>query len=172
MSLLKKIGDAVLDGDLNNIEAMIKEALEKHSSDEIIKTGLIQGMNVVGEKFKNNEYFLPEVIISAETMHKAFDILKPSLENSNYESKGKVVIGTVRGDLHDIGKNLVSMMLIGAGFDVMDLGIDVSPEKFADAITEHEPKLLCVSALLTTTMQEMKVVIAYLKENELEKKSK
>lgn len=172
MTLLKKIADAVLDGDLNNIEDMIKEALDKYSPNEIIDNGLIKGMDVVGIKFKNGEYFLPEVIISAETMHKAFDILKPLLENSGYESKGSVVFGTVRGDLHDIGKNLVSMMLVGAGFDVLDLGIDVPPEKFADAVAEHQPRLLCISALLTTTMPEMEVVIAWLKEKELRDKVK
>ncbi len=172
MFTVKEIGDAILDGDLSNIEAIIKRALDKHSPDEIINNGIIKGMSAVGEKFKNGEYFLPEVMISAETVHKAFDILKPMLENCDYESKGGVVFGTVKGDLHDIGKNFVAMMLVGAGFEVIDLGIDVPAERFADAIVEHNPKLLCMSSLLTTTMHEMKEVITWLEEKKLRDKVK
>ncbi len=143
-----------------------------YSPDEIINNGLIKGMDIVGKKFKDGDYFLPEVMISSETMHKALKIIKPLLEDSDYESEGRIIIGTVRGDLHDIGKNLVSMMLVGAGFDVVDLGIDVSPNKFSDAVVEHKPKLLCMSALLTTTMPEMEVVISKLKELDLRHKVK
>lgn len=170
--VLEKISNDVLNGNLNAIENTVVEALKTHRPEEIINDGLIKGMRIVGEKFKNGEYFLPEVMVSAETMHKALDLLRPKLENSDYKSKCSVVFGTVRGDLHDIGKNLVAMMFVGAGFDVIDLGIDVTPDKFAEAISEHKPRLLCLSALLTTTMPEMGVVISALEEKQLRNRVK
>ena len=170
--VLEKISIDVLNGNLNAIENTVVEALKKHRPEEIINDGLIKGMRIVGEKFKNGEYFLPEVMVSAETMHKALELLRPKLENGDYKSKCSVVFGTVRGDLHDIGKNLVAMMFVGAGFDVIDLGIDVTPDKFAEAISEHEPRLLCLSALLTTTMPEMEVVISMLEERKLRNRIK
>jgi 5-methyltetrahydrofolate--homocysteine methyltransferase len=170
--VLEKISIDVLNGNLNAIENTVVEALKKHRPEEIINDGLIKGMRIVGEKFKNGEYFLPEVMVSAETMHKALELLRPKLENGDYKSKCSVVFGTVRGDLHDIGKNLVAMMFVGAGFDVIDLGIDVTPDKFAEAISKYEPRLLCLSALLTTTMPEMTAVISMLEERKLRNRIK
>lgn len=170
--VLEKISIDVLNGNLNAIENTVVEALKKHRPEEIINDGLIKGMRIVGEKFKNGEYFLPEVMVSAETMHKALELLRPKLENGDYKSKCSVVFGTVRGDLHDIGKNLVAMMFVGAGFDVIDLGIDVTPDKFVEAISKHEPRLLCLSALLTTTMPEMTAVISMLEERKLRNRIK
>jgi 5-methyltetrahydrofolate--homocysteine methyltransferase len=165
--VLEKVSNDVLNGNLNSIENTVEEALKKHLPGEIINDGLIKGMGIVGEKFKNGEYFLPEVMVSAETMHKALELLRPKLENSDYKSKCSIVFGTVRGDLHDIGKNLVAMMFVGAGFEVIDLGMDVAPDKFAETISDHKPRLLCLSALLTTTMPEMEVVISTLEEKKL-----
>jgi len=124
----------------------------------------VAGMNVVGTKFKNNEFYVPEVLIAARAMHAGMDILKPLLTESGVEPIAKVAIGTVQGDLHDIGKNLVAMMLEGAGFEVIDLGVDVKPEQFVDAVKNQGAELVCLSALLTTTMPYMKDTIQALKE--------
>jgi 5-methyltetrahydrofolate--homocysteine methyltransferase len=121
-------------------------------------------MNEVGRRFKNNEFYVPEVLIAARAMHAAMDVLKPLLAASDVQPVGTVVIGTVKGDLHDIGKNLVAMMLEGGGFNVIDLGVDVSPEKFLQAVREHKPNIVGLSALLTTTMPAMKTTIEALKE--------
>ena len=121
-------------------------------------------MNVVGERFKNNEFYVPEVLIAARAMHAGMDILKPKLAESGVEPIGKVLLGTVKGDLHDIGKNLVAMMLEGAGFEVIDLGIDVPPEKFVQAVNEQGGDVIAMSALLTTTMTQMKTTLEALEE--------
>ena len=121
-------------------------------------------MNIVGAKFKNNEIFVPEVLISARAMKTGTDILKPYLVSANVQAAGKVVLGTVKGDLHDIGKNLVKMMLEGKGLEVIDLGVDVDPQAFVDAAKEHEAGVICCSALLTTTMGEMRNVVELSKE--------
>ncbi|NLM96132.1 MAG: cobalamin-binding protein, partial [Halanaerobiaceae bacterium] len=130
----------------------------------------LDGMTIIGEKFKKNEVFVPEVLIAARAMNGGMEILKPKLVEAGVESIGKVVIGTVKGDLHDIGKNLVKMMMEGAGFEVIDLGVDVSAESFANAVEEHEPVILGLSALLTTTMPQMKATIEHLKERGLRDK--
>ena len=130
---------------------------------KILNDGLVPGMNVVGKKFKANEFYLPEVLLAARAMKAAMDIIKPLLSESGAETKGKIIIGTVKGDIHDIGKNLVGMMLEGGGYTVIDLGADVPAEKFVEEIKKNGVKLIGLSALLTTTMIGMKTVIDILK---------
>jgi len=142
------------------------------SPDVIIKQGLTAGMQVVGEKFSTKEYFIPDMLASAEAVGAAMDILKPHLEASNVETKGKFAIVTVKGDIHDIGKNIVAILLKGAGYEVNDLGTDVSTEKIVDIVREYKPDYLGLSALLTTTMVAMGEVIEALKENGLRDKVK
>lgn len=141
------------------VEIMNEAIAENIAPQTIINDGLIAGMAVVGKKFKANEFYVPEVLIAARAMHKCMDILKPLLIASGAQPVGTVVIGTVKGDLHDIGKNLVGMMLQGNGFDVIDLGVDVSPEKFIAAAKEGNANIIALSALLTTTMPGMKSTI-------------
>jgi 5-methyltetrahydrofolate--homocysteine methyltransferase len=129
---------------------------------KILDEGLIAGMNVVGDRFKKNEFYVPEVLIAARAMNQAMELLEPQLKKQGVKAVGKVAIGTVKGDLHDIGKNLVAMMLKGAGFEIMDLGIDVDPQKFVDAV-KGGANLIGLSALLTTTMPQMKNVIQALR---------
>ena len=138
----------------------------------IIAQGLTSGMQVVGEKFSTKEYFIPDMLASAEAVGAAMDILQPLLEASNVETKGKFVIATVKGDIHDIGKNIVAILLRGAGYEVSDLGIDVPQEKIISVVREEKPNYLGLSALLTTTMVEMGVVIKALEENSLRDKVK
>ncbi len=160
MADLKALADAVIRGDQNEAVNLTKQAIEEGvSPDAILNEGLIAGMSVVGEKFKNNEYYVPEVLIAARAMKSAMELLRPLLAESGVEPKGTVVIGTVRGDLHDIGKNLVAMMLEGGGFRVVDLGVDVPPEKFVEAAQENDAQIVGLSALLTTTMPAMKDTI-------------
>jgi 5-methyltetrahydrofolate--homocysteine methyltransferase len=125
----------------------------------ILNDGLIAGMTVVGEKMRSGEMYLPEVLQSASAMHGSLKILKPHLVREGTQSRGKIMVGTVKGDMHDIGKNLVSIMLQGAGFDIVDLGLNVPPQKFVEAITAHQPAILGLSAMLTTTMLNMKTTI-------------
>jgi 5-methyltetrahydrofolate--homocysteine methyltransferase len=147
-------------GKMEEVKKLTQEALDNGELAEIIlKNGLIQAMDQIGVKFKNGEIYIPEVLIAARAMHAGMDVLKPILSKSNTSMMGKVVIGTVKGDLHDIGKNLVIMMLEGGGFEVVDLGIDVSAQKFIEAIRDHHPHVVGMSALLTTTMTEMKNII-------------
>ena len=151
---------ALLSGNHRGVEELAREALaEGVTPEEIINTSLIPGMEVVGEKFKENEIFLPEVMLAARAVQAGLRILKPMLSGERLEIAGRVVIGTVRGDHHDIGKNLVGMMLEGAGFDLIDLGTDVAPESFVQAVREYQPDLVGLSALLTTTMPMMKATI-------------
>ena len=131
---------------------------------EIISNGLIAGMNVVGVQFKSGEMFVPEVLMSAKSMAAGIEIVKPLIADKDMPSMGKVLIGTVKGDLHDIGKNLVAMMLESGGFTVINLGIDIAPEKFVAAFKEHQPDIIAMSALLTTTMMHMKDTIELIKE--------
>lgn len=144
-------------GKVEEVKKLTQESLDAGIPAEIIlKEGLIQAMDRVGIKFKNGEVYIPEVLIAARAMHAGMAVLKPILSKSTTKMGGKIIIGTVKGDLHDIGKNLVIMMLEGGGFEVVDLGIDVSTEKFIEAIKQHQPQVVGMSALLTTTMQEMK----------------
>ncbi len=160
MADLRGLADGVIRGDSEFVEKITTEALgEGVNPKEILDTGLIAGMDVVGEQFREGEMFVPEVLISAKAMHAGLAILKPLLTGSGVKSMGKVVMGTVQGDLHDIGKSLVCMMLEGAGFEVIDLGVDVSAEQFVTTARDHGADIIGMSALLTTTMPVMKLVI-------------
>jgi len=147
---------------------LVQSALDNNiSADVLIKQALTAGMEVVGEKFSTKEYFIPDMLASADAVGAAMDILKPLLETANIETKGKFVIATVKGDIHDIGKNIVAILLKGAGYEVHDIGIDVPENKIIDVVREEKPDYLGLSALLTTTMTEMNVVIKALQENGL-----
>ncbi len=160
-------------GKSEGLEKLIQRLLDSGEGPErILKEGLIPAMDEIGVQFKNGEIYVPEVLIAARSMHAGMAILKPILSRSTGNMIGKVVIGTVKGDLHDIGKNLVAMMFEGGGFEVIDLGIDVSADQFLDAIGEHQPQVVAMSALLTTTMKEMKVSINAIKEEGFQKQVK
>ena len=160
MEILKQISENLQKGNAPKVGELVKTALEQGiSPKDILEKGLIDGMEIIGVKFKNNEVYVPEVLIAARAMHAGMDVLKPVLTDSGVEPIGKVVIGTVKGDLHDIGKNLVKMMMEGAGFEVIDLGVDVTAEKFVEAVKESKSEILAMSALLTTTMPYMRTVI-------------
>lgn len=162
---LDKIKDAILNGDIASIPQLVKEAIsEGITPEEVLNKALIAGMSVVGEKFKANDIFVPEVLIAAKAMHAGLDVLEPLLIESGIEPKGKLLIGTVKGDLHDIGKNLVAMMFKGAGFSVVDLGIDIPAEVFVKKVKEEKPSVLAMSSLLTTSMPSMKETIKALKQ--------
>jgi len=165
---LKELQEALFQGNILKVKKITQRALwEKIEPKEILEQGLIKGMAIVGEKFKNNEIFLPEVLLASQAMYGGLELLQPMLIKGGIKAVGKVVIGTVKGDLHDIGKNLVAMMLRGGGFEVIDLGIDVSPEKFLVATQEHKPDIVGISALLTPTMVGMADVITALKRVDL-----
>jgi len=162
---MEAISAALQKGKRDDVKQLVSAALAEGVAPETVLTdGLIAGMSIIGEKFKRNEVYVPEVLIAARAMHGAMDVLKPKLVEAGVQPVGKVVIGTVKGDLHDIGKNLVIMMLQGGGFEVIDAGIDVEPAKFVDAVKSSGAKLVGLSALLTTTMPQMKNVIDGLKE--------
>jgi 5-methyltetrahydrofolate--homocysteine methyltransferase len=158
--ILKQMQEDLYSGRIDEIESATRQALkEGMPAQEILNQGLIAGMDVVGRDFKSGDLFIPEVLLSAKAMHAGLEVLRPSLASSGASTQGKVVIGTVAGDLHDIGKNLVSMMLQGAGFEIIDLGTDVSPEQFVEAAQSEGADLVGMSALLTTTMPKMKITI-------------
>lgn len=158
---LKAFVDLIMDGNGPGVAALVGQALEeKVDPQTIVNDGLIPGMDEVGARFKANEIFVPEVMMAARAMQEGLKILKPLLAEAKAETVGTIVIGTVKGDHHDIGKNLVAMMLEGAGFQVVDLGIDVAPEKFLDAARSHKACQVAMSALLTTTMPMMEKTIA------------
>ena len=160
MIILSEISAQLQAGKAKIVKEMVQQAIDEGiAPEEILTEGLISGMNVVGEKFKNNEVFVPEVLVAARAMNQGVSLLKPLLMNAGVEPAGKVCIGTVRGDLHDIGKNLVKMMLEGKGFEVVDLGTDVTPEAFVNAAIEQNCDIICCSALLTTTMGVMEEVV-------------
>ena len=164
----RDISEALQIGDADSVREMVGTALiEGVSPKEILNNGLIDGMNIIGMKFKNNEVYVPEVLIAARAMYAGMDLLKPKLVETGIKNIGKVIIGTVKGDMHDIGKNLVKMMLEGAGFEVIDLGVDVSVEKFVSAVIEYHPDIVGMSALLTTTMLNMNEVIQSLQSADL-----
>lgn len=170
---LKELQEALFRGDILKVKEIIQKALwEKIEPKEILEQGLITGMKVVGIKFKNNEIFLPEVLLASQAMYGGLELLQPKLIKSGVKAVGKVIIGTAKGDLHDIGKNLVAMMLRGGGFEVIDLGIDVTPEKFLKASQEHQPDIVGISALLTTTMIGMMDVITIFRKAGLRNKIK
>ena len=142
------------------VKTLVQQAIDEGiSAQTILEEGLLDGMNVIGEKFRNNEVFVPEVLVAARAMNMGAALLKPLLAADGVKASGKVCIGTIQGDLHDIGKNLVASMLEGCGFEVINIGIDVTSEQFVDAIKQHNADILCMSALLTTTMTYMPEVL-------------
>ena len=160
MSILTDISEALQKGRAKQIKVLVPQALEEGiPAKQILEEGLLAGMSVVGEKFKNNEVFVPEVLVAARAMNVGAELLKPELAEAGVSAKGKVCIGTVKGDLHDIGKNLVRMMFEGKGLEVIDLGVDVAPEAFVQAAVEHGCQIIACSALLTTTMPAMAEVV-------------
>jgi 5-methyltetrahydrofolate--homocysteine methyltransferase len=169
----EKFYTAISQGKVEDVKKLTQGALGSgQKAEDILKEGLLPAMEQIGVKFKNNEIYIPEVLIAARAMHAGMGILKPILSRSNAHQAVKVIIGTVKGDLHDIGKNLVAMMLEGGGFDVIDLGIDVSADKFVEAIKNHHPQVVGMSALLTTTMREMKSILEAIQEAGLRKQVK
>ena len=172
MADLQALAEALIRGDRDTVGKLTQQAVDEGvSPKQILDDGLVAGMNVVGAKFKANEFYVPEVLIAARAMHAGMDILKPLLAESDVQPAGVVAIGTVKGDLHDIGKNLVSMMLEGAGFEIRDLGVDVAPEKFVEEI-QNGAGVVALSALLTTTMPSMADVINAAKEAGVRDKAK
>ncbi len=169
MSKIQDVSNAVQSGKSKIVGGLVQEAInEGLDPAEILNKGMIDAMSIVGEKFKNNEIFVPEMLVAARAMKKGVEVLKPHLAGDNTVSVGKLVIGTVAGDLHDIGKNLVAMMMESAGFEVIDLGVDVPVEKFVSAAKENEDvSIVCVSALLTTIMPAMKDTVKALLDSDV-----
>ncbi len=166
MGLMNEISEYLQQGRAKNVKELVQKAIDDGIDVEtILNEGLLSGMGIIGEKFKNNEVYVPEVLIAARAMNAGVEILKPLLASSGVKAKGKVVIGTVKGDLHDIGKNLVKMMMEGKGLEVIDLGVDVTPEKFVEAAKENDAQIIACSALLTTTMVEMKNIVKATEES-------
>jgi len=168
MTVLDDLRQSVIEGNRNEAQELVQKAIaEDVPAEQILQQGLISAMAEVGRMFECGEYFVPEMLIAARAMQSSLLLLRPYLITAKVQAIGKVIIGTVQGDLHDIGKNLVAMMLEGAGFEVIDLGVDVSPEKYVKAVKEYHPDLVACSALLTTTMPRMKDIIDAIKENGL-----
>ena len=165
MSILTEISELLQKGKANEVKEMAQKGLDEGlAAKSILEEGLMPGMAIIGDKFKKNEVYVPEVLIAARAMNAGIEILKPHMSDSDVNNKGTVVLGTVKGDLHDIGKNLVKIMMEGKGMNVVDLGIDVSPEKFVEAAKESNADVIACSALLTTTMTEMENVVKALEE--------
>lgn len=159
MALLQEVSEFMQSGNAPRVRELVNQGIEEGIGADALLKALISGMNVIGVKFKNNEVFVPEVLVAARAMNAGLDIIKPLLEESGVKPVGRAVIGTVMGDMHDIGKNLVRMMMVGAGLEVVDLGTDVKPEAFVAAVEKERPDIVAISALLTTTMLNMKAVI-------------
>lgn len=171
MGLVQEISEYLQKGRAKNVKALVQQALDENMDPkEILNEGLLSGMMIIGTKFKNNEVFVPEVLVAARAMNAGLTILEPKLIEVGNEPVGKAVIGTVQGDLHDIGKNLVAMMLKGAGFEIHDLGVDVDPAVYVDKAEEVGADIICMSALLTTTMPKMQDCIENLTERGLRDK--
>lgn len=163
--MLDTIYQAIIEGNASRVTEGVQQALEAgHNPGDILNQAMIAAMAEVGRRFEAQEYFVPEMLIAARAMKEGLAVLKPYLLEANIEPVGRVVLGTVKGDLHDIGKNLVGMMLEGAGFEVIDLGVDVPPERFVEATREHQPRFVGMSAMLTTTMPGMRATIEALSE--------
>lgn len=163
--ILQQIASNLYEGEDEAVASLVQKALDQgHKPAEVLQGGLIAGMDQVGRDFKAGDLFVPEVLIAARAMHAGMGVLRPLLAESDAPSAGKYVIGTVKGDLHDIGKNLVKMMLEGAGFETVDLGTDVEPAAFVAAVREHKPSMVGMSALLTTTMVQMRATVEALVE--------
>lgn len=160
MEILDQISQALQKGKAKDVKELVQSALDQGiAAQTILVEGLLSGMGVVGVKFKNNEVYVPDVLIAARAMKAGTELLRPQLAADGVKATGKIVLGTVKGDLHDIGKNLVGMMMEGKGLEVVDLGVDVPAEKFIDTAIEQDATVVCCSALLTTTMGEMKKVV-------------
>lgn len=171
MKVIEDISEALQRGKAKDVKILVQQALDENiNPKEILNEGLLNAMSIVGVKFKNNEVFVPEVLVAARAMNAGLAILEPKLVEVGNISVGKVIIGTVKGDLHDIGKNLVSMMLKGAGFEIFDLGVDVEANQFLEKAEEVGADIICLSSLLTTTMPYMKNVIDYISEKGLRDK--
>ena len=165
MSILTEISELLQKGKANEVKELAQKGLDEGlAAKSILEDGLMPGMAIIGDKFKKNEVYVPEVLIAARAMNAGIEILKPHMSDSDVINKGTVVLGTVKGDLHDIGKNLVKIMMEGKGMNVVDLGIDVAPEKFVEAVKENSADVVACSALLTTTMTEMENVVKALEE--------
>lgn len=173
MSQLGTITETLISGDGERLQQLVREALDAGTpANSILNDALIAGMDIVGEKMECGDMFIPEVLMAAQAMSESVEILKPLLADGQSSTVGKVIIGTVKGDLHDIGKNLVKMMLESAGFEIIDLGVDISPEDFVKAIIENKPDIVGLSALLTTTMPMMRRSIQTIEESGLRKNLK
>ncbi|NLW20428.1 MAG: cobalamin-binding protein [Clostridiales bacterium] len=160
MQILADISSKLQAGKAKEVQELVQQALDQQVPvRDILEQGLLDGMGIIGAKFKNDEVFVPEVLIAARAMNRGMEVLKPYFAESGVEARGRVCIGTVQGDLHDIGKNLVKMMMEGKGFEVIDLGTDVPAEAFVKAAAEHGCAIVCLSALLTTTMPAMRQVV-------------
>lgn len=171
--LYQRISTGIMEGDVEAVAKLVQKAIDKElSAKEIMDNGLLVGMNEVGVRFKAGDMFVPEVLMSAESMEAGTKLLRPLLIRDGVKLVGKVLLGTVQADLHDIGKNLVAMMCEGAGFEVINIGFDVSPEKFVEAIKEHQPDVVGMSAMLTTTMRAMGHTIKAIEEAGLRDKVK
>lgn len=165
MAVIQEISEFLQKGRAKNVKVLVQQAIDENYDPKIIlNEGLLSGMMIIGEKFKHNEVFVPEVLVAARAMNAGLEILEPKLIEVGNEPVGKAVIGTVKGDLHDIGKNLVTMMLKGAGLEVHDIGVDAPPEAFIEKAEEIGADIICMSALLTTTMPSMQNVIEVMKE--------
>lgn len=164
--VLKEIQDLMLEGEVKELKQAVLQAMEAGvPAQTILDDGLLEAMNMVGEQFKNNEMFVPEVLLSARAMSEGIELLKPHLAAGGIAEQGVAVIGTVEGDLHDIGKNLVKLMMGGKGIRTIDLGVDVSPDRFYEAAVENDANIICCSALLTTTMNQMRDVVEKVKNS-------
>ena len=173
MAILTEICENLQKGKAKIVKSLTEQALsEGIAAEAILNDGLLAGMNVIGEKFKNNEVYVPEVLVAARAMNMGVEVLKPHLAAEGVQAKGKVCIGTVQGDLHDIGKNLVRMMMEGKGLEVVDLGTDVSPETFVETAINEGCQIICCSALLTTTMDAMERVVKLAEEKGIRDKVK
>ena len=173
MSKLQEIADVVINGKAKLIGGLVQEALDEGNDPSAILNSMIDAMGVVGERFKNNEIFVPEMLVAARAMKKGVEVLKPHLASGSAGAAGKMIIGTVAGDLHDIGKNLVAMMIESAGFEVIDLGVDVSSDKFIEAVRSNpDTKIVACSALLTTTMPALRDTVAALNAADFRSKIK
>ncbi len=171
--IFERLSTAVLEGDAEKSHKLVERGLKQGlSPKEILDNGLIVGMDEVGARFKRGDMFVPEVLMSADAMAAGMEILRPLLVESGVEMLGKIVMGTVKGDLHDIGKNLVSMLCEGAGFEIVDIGFNADPEKFIEAIKQHQPQIVGMSAMLTTTMRAMGQTIKAIEEAGLRDKVK
>jgi len=171
--LLGKMAESLIAGNIDEVVNLTKEALDGGAApSDVLDQGLLAGMDVVGQRFKAEDMFIPEVLKSAQAMHAGQEVLRSLLAESGSAFSGKIVLGTVKGDLHDIGKNLVGMLCEGAGFEVIDLGFNVEPEKFTEAIKNHQPDIVGMSALLTTTMRAMGYTIKAIEEAGLRDKVK